>query len=164
MQKHKLGYGIGGALVALLAIQLIPIESPGNPPVEQSVAHALALPSDVEQTLRRACFDCHSNETAWPWYTKVAPAKWLIANDVNEGREELNFSTWNRYTPEKQAEKWKDIAKAVGEEREMPLWFYVPLHPEAKLSDQDRILIQQYAASQADLAERAAAVPTLSER
>jgi hypothetical protein len=164
MRKRKLVLGMGGAATALLAMQLIPMESPGNPPVEQSITQVMAMPADVEQTLRRACFDCHSNETSWPWYSRVAPARWLVASDVSEGREELNFSTWNRYAPEKQAKHWKHIAESVGEDREMPLWFYVPLHPEAKLSEQDRALIQHYATSQAVLAERSAAVSTLTER
>jgi hypothetical protein len=86
--------------------------------------------------LRRACFDCHSNETVWPWYAYVAPVSWLVASDVEEGREELNFSQWDAYNADRQAHKIKECGEEVAE-GEMPLWFYVPAHPEARLSQAD---------------------------
>lgn len=80
-------------LAVLIVIQFIPVDT-SNPPVTADI------PSSPEgkAVLRRACYDCHSNETRWPWYSRVAPASWLTARDVREGRAELNFSAWNEYS------------------------------------------------------------------
>lgn len=88
-----------GMCVAFILIQFIPVNRI-NPPVEADVS----APPDVGSVLRRACYDCHSSETRWPWYSHVAPVSWVIAHDVHEGRATLNYSTWNRLSPEKQAE------------------------------------------------------------
>ena len=80
----------------------------------------------------RACRDCHSYETVWPWYSTVAPISWWVAHDVEEGRSHFNVSDWG---PE--SEHGEDAAQAL-EEDEMPLWIYRPLHPEAGLSDGER--------------------------
>lgn len=128
-------------LIALVVIQFVPVERT-NPPVESEVP---ASP-EARAVLRRACYDCHSNETVWPWYSQVAPMSWLVADDVREGREELNFSTWNRRSPKAQAkalhESWEEV-----EEGEMPLWFYLPLHPEARLSPQDLSVLKAWSQS-----------------
>ena len=78
--------------------------------------------------------------------SQVAPASWLLAWDVHEGREELNFSTWNRYSPKKRNKFIKEIWEEI-EEGEMPPWFYLPLHPEASLSDQDRMVLREWSKS-----------------
>ena len=124
-----------------VGIQFIPVDR-SNPPVEEDIS----TPPQIKALLKRACYDCHSNETNWPWYSQVAPVSWLLAWDVYEGREELNFSTWNRYSPKKRnkyiKESWEEI-----DEGEMPPWFYLPLHPEASLSDQDRTVLREWAKS-----------------
>jgi hypothetical protein len=126
---------IGIALVVVLvAIQLVPYgrrhtNLPGRvePPWDRQATRALAV---------RACYDCHSNETIWPWYSHVAPMSWLAQRDVEEGRRKLNFSEWDR--PQKEAhESAKSVRKG-----EMPPWFYVPLHPDARLTaEETRALI-----------------------
>jgi mono/diheme cytochrome c family protein len=80
----------------------------------------------------RACYDCHSNETRWPWYSNVAPVSWLLQHHVNEGREHLNFTEWDK--PQKHAH---EAAHEV-EEGEMPMWSYLLLHGEADLPDADK--------------------------
>ena len=90
--------------------------------------------------LRAACYDCHSNETVWPWYAHVAPSSWFVAQHVDIGRRHLNFSTWADYPPSKADHKLEEIVEYV-ENHEMPLPSYLPLHPEAKLTDDDRRLI-----------------------
>lgn len=90
------------------------------------------------------CYDCHSNETVWPWYSGIAPVSWLVARDVRKGREELNFSTWDRYTTKQQVEKLKESWEEV-EEGEMPLWFYLPVHRDAVLSAEDRAVLRKWA-------------------
>ncbi len=130
----------GTSLLALFgAIQLVPVDRT-NPPVEEEVP----VPPEVRDVLVRACYDCHSNETVWPWYAHVAPVSWLVARDVHEGREALNFSTWNRLTTREQVEALRESWEEV-EEGEMPLWFYLPTHPEARLTDRDRALLRAWA-------------------
>ena len=80
----------------------------------------------------RACKDCHSNQSEWPWYSSVAPASWLVQRDVDEGRSHFNVSEWGR------AENHGDEAAEKVREAEMPPWFYLPAHPEAQLSDRER--------------------------
>jgi len=118
------------ACVVLFGLaQLVPVART-NPTVEQPVD----APPEVRTLLERSCYDCHSFATRWPWYAWVAPVSWLVAHDVSEGREHLNFSTWNRYDAEERADNLEDIAEML-EEGEMPPWFYLPLHPDARFSD-----------------------------
>ena len=127
-----------GALALFALAQLVPI-SRTNPPVEEAVD----APPEVRAILERSCYDCHSHATRWPWYAHVAPASWLVARDVNEGREHLNFSTWNRYDAKERVENLGAIDDMVSE-GEMPLWFYLPLHPDARLSDADRAALRAW--------------------
>jgi hypothetical protein len=126
---RRVAYGLATAFVVA---QLIPVERT-NPPVD---AEIVAEPQ-VRTLLRRACYDCHSHETAWPWYTWVAPVSWLVTHDVNHGREELDFSRFESYEAAKQLKSLRESAKEV-EEGEMPLWYYVLLHPDARLGDEER--------------------------
>ena len=128
-------------LIIFAGIQLVPVEST-NPPIESEIV----APANVMAILKRSCYDCHSNETVWPWYSKIAPISWLVAEDVHEGREELNFSTWNQYKASKQGAKIEEIWEEV-EEDEMPLWYYVLLHQSAELSDGDREILQAWSKS-----------------
>jgi hypothetical protein len=128
-------------IVAFVAIQLVPVDRT-NPPVETEVPAT----AEVRSVLRRACYDCHSNETVWPWYSRIAPVSWLVARDVNEGREELNLSTWNRYTTKQQLKKLKESWEEVAE-GEMPPWLYLPPHPAARLSADDRAVLRAWSQS-----------------
>ncbi len=121
-----------------LAFQLVPIDRE-NPPVETEVS----APSEVRQVLERACYDCHSNESQWPWYGYVAPASWLVAYDIEEAREHMNFSTWNRYDREEQLHLIEEVWEEV-DEGEMPPFFYTPLHSHANLDANDRDLLRAW--------------------
>jgi hypothetical protein len=132
---------VGAAVLAVA--QLVPVDRT-NPPVDAEVE----APPAVQSLLRRACYDCHSNRTVWPWYSHVAPVSWLVAHDVDEGREELNFSTWT-YPPGRKRKKLKEVVEQLNE-GEMPLWYYLLLHPEARLSTDERDLIVAWA--QAEIA------------
>ena len=118
--------------ILLGALQFIPVERT-NPPVESDVP----APDSVRVVLRRACDDCHSNETVWPRYSHVAPGSCLIAYDVRHGREELNYSTWNRISPRDQVKKLKESWETTSE-GEMPPWYYLAMHRDAALSTRDR--------------------------
>jgi mono/diheme cytochrome c family protein len=122
---------ISVVLVVFLLLQLVPYgRNHTNPPV-------IAEPNwDSPQTrayFYRACADCHSNETVWPWYSNIAPLSWLIQRDVEEGRAAFNISEWGT----KRENEGDEAAKLV-QEGEMPLPIYLPLHPEARLSAQEK--------------------------
>lgn len=147
------------AVVVLVGIQFIPVDR-SNPPVTSDVQ----APAEVDAILRRACYDCHSNETVWPWYSRVAPVSWLIAEDVEEGREELNFSTWppgdsdtdsdsdadsnadsNADSDGGVAGLLEDLDELI-EEEEMPPWYYVLMHSDADLGHEERTQLRAWAA------------------
>ena len=124
-------------LGVLLGIQVIR-PSHANPPTDTSKTFtAIHAPNDPGAAiLTRACRDCHSNDTRWPWYSQVAPMSWLVWRDVHEGREHLNFSEWGTYDQERRAHEAKAICNATVD-GEMPLWFYLPMHPDARLTSED---------------------------
>lgn len=138
--KKKLLYGLAVLGVVFVIIQFVPVEGRANPPVQSDIG----APPEVDSILRRSCYDCHSHETKWPWYNRIAPASWLVAHDVKEGREHLNFSKWDSYSSARKAKLIEEMWEEV-EEGEMPLWFYVPLHPEAKISEEDRAILEAWA-------------------
>jgi len=129
MKKIILWLVIG--LVALFVlIQIVPYgRNHINPPVVQEPAWDSPQTRDLA---KRACFDCHSNETVWPWYSNIAPVSWLVQNDTDEGRRRLNFSEWGRQEVE------VDEIGEVVMEGEMPPAKYFPTHPEARLSAVER--------------------------
>jgi hypothetical protein len=125
---------LGGALVAL-AMQAVPYgRNHANPPVRQEPAWD--SPRTRELTVR-ACYTCHSNETAWPWYASVAPVSWLAQYDVDEGRRELNFSEWNRRQKEA-----GEAAETVSE-GEMPPWYFTALRSDVRLTAAEREALAQ---------------------
>jgi hypothetical protein len=136
-----------GVVVGLVAMQLVRFDHT-NPPVTGEIE----TPHDVKQVLRRACYDCHSNETVWPWYSQIAPVSWLVARDVRTGRKHLNFSEWAALAPEKQAKRRAGCGKQVAK-GEMPMGIYVPLHPSARLSDADKALLDAWAKGEGPTAE-----------
>jgi hypothetical protein len=106
--------------------------------------HVSVPPPEVKEILKVSCYDCHSHETVWPWYSRIAPVSWLIASDREEGRGKLNFSTWNRYTPERQVHL---IAEAMDEIREggMPPWYYSWKHPGSEVTSDELKVLEAWA-------------------
>ncbi len=131
MSKKTLLWILVAVLVVGLLIQLIPLSGRGNnppvvtePPWDSPQTRALAV---------RACFDCHSNETVWPWYSYVAPVSWLVYSDTMRGRERLNFSEWSTT----QLRRADEVA-GVLQEGEMPPAIYLPMHPLAVLTSAEK--------------------------
>ena len=126
MFRKPLAIVVLAGLVLFGLIQLLPFgPDQVNPPVVEEPAW------DSTQTralAQRACFDCHSNETAWPWYSNIAPPSWLLARHVTEGRESMNFSDWGNYSV-----RTTKVIQQI-EAGKMPPASYLPLHPEARLS------------------------------
>ena len=117
-----------------------------NPRVDESktLRASARLTPEVAAVLERSCNDCHSSETRWPWYSNVSPVSWFLKTHVDEGRRELNFSEWGGYAPRRRERKLHEICEQV-ESGEMPLRSYLPLHPSARLSDEDRRLLCDWA-------------------
>lgn len=120
---------LAAALVlVVLLMQLIPVDRT-NPAVGAEPTWDSPQTRDLAKA---ACFDCHSNETVWPWYSKVAPMAWLVARDVDEGRSKMNFSEWDT-----RSEDLDEIIEVI-DSGEMPPAIYTPLHADARLSDDEK--------------------------
>jgi hypothetical protein len=134
--KKKLTW-IFGALV--LAFVLLQFTNPPrtNPPVAHDLMATNAPPPQIATMLHAACYDCHSSETRWPWYSRVAPMSWQIAKDVNDGRENLNLSDWPVNDPKRAAKKLEDMSEQIGY-GEMPLKKYTLIHRDARLTESQR--------------------------
>jgi hypothetical protein len=133
---------------AFAAIQFVHADRT-NPPGRGD----LVAPQDVRRLIRRACFDCHSNETRWLWYSAVAPFSWVIARDVSAGRRRLNFSDWGEYAsdPETKTHKLQEVVQSITRD-DMAPWYYRVLHPDARLRPGERELIIRWASQDATTA------------
>ena len=103
----------------------------------------MCIRDSIKTVLKKACYDCHSNETEWAWYTEIAPLSFLTVKDVNEGREHLNFSEWGNYT-NKLGQVKNEIWEEVREEH-MPPWMYRVVHSDAKLSQEEKDILRNWA-------------------
>lgn len=130
--------------VVFVVIQFFRIDKT-NPAVDpaQDFLSTLKPSAEISGLLKTACYDCHSHETKYPWYTNIAPVSWWIKNHFDEGREELNFSTWQAYTAKKKDHKLKECVELV-KEKEMPLTSYTWMHSDARLSDVQRTALADY--------------------
>jgi hypothetical protein len=126
-------------VVILVAIQFIPVDKT-NP----TVTAELDAPMEIRSVFKRSCYDCHSNETVWPWYSNIAPVSWLVASDVNDARAHLNFSEWENLSRKDRVKMKEEIWEEIEDEK-MPLWKYNILHPDASLKQKDKDLIRSWA-------------------
>jgi hypothetical protein len=125
-------------LVALAAIQFLPIDRT-NPPVQND----LEVSAAVKVILRSSCYDCHSNETRWPWYSHLAPASWLVTHDVHEARRKFNFSSWGLLDQKRiqhlKEHMWEEVSAG-----DMPPGTYLFAHPDARLTPQALATLKQW--------------------
>jgi len=132
------------AVIAVLVAQLLrPVRS--NP----GVSGNLSAPAVVKDALTRACYDCHSNQTQWPWYSAVAPFSWWIHYEVDEGRRRLNFSAWTDYTsdPGTEDQKLDEVMRLIANHA-MPPWYYLAMHPRVQLTSVERDAITRWIADE----------------
>lgn len=142
-------------LVAFIAIQLIqPARNQSGQVLSTDIAMAYQIPDTVQTILKLACYDCHSNNTRYPWYTYVQPVGWLLANHIRDGKEELNFSEFGAYSNRRKQSKLKSIQSQV-HDGEMPLSSYTLLHKKARLTDEQKQLIIDWAQKMKDSLEQA---------
>ena len=136
---NKLKIALIVIAVILIAIQFIPVDKT-NP----TVTAELDAPMEVISVFKRSCYDCHSNETVWPWYSNIAPVSWLVASDVEDARAHLNFSEWENLSRKDRVKMKEEIWEEIEDEK-MPLWKYNVMHPEANLTQKDKNLIRGWA-------------------
>ena len=136
--KKKIGIFI---IVIIVLLQFFPVQKPEvvfeNP---NDFIVNVSVPENISTKLKAACYDCHSNESKFPWYAQVAPSKWMVFKHINEGRNELNFSNWNILNKDDKVEILDDISTVLMDD-EMPLKNYILLHPEAKLTEDEKEII-----------------------
>ena len=128
-------------ILIFIGIQFIPMNVPADLPVKEG--DTIEASEEVQAILERSCFDCHSSHTTFPWYSSIAPVSLFTKYHVKEGREHMNFSTWNSYTDEKKLKYLEKIPKAI--KSKMPMESYLIMHAEAKLSDADKKAISEWA-------------------
>ena len=126
--------------IALLAAQLVRFDR-SNPPVRGD----LSATAVVKDAFQRSCYDCHSNETRWPWYSGVAPVSWWVHYEVEEGRRRLNFSEWTDYAsdPGTEDQKLDEVERLIASDA-MPPWYYRATHPDAPLTPDERAAIARW--------------------
>lgn len=134
-------------LVVLIIIQFIrPAKNIAATPSTTDIASIYPVPADVQSILDKSCNDCHSNNTRYPWYNNIQPLGWWLANHVNEGKRELNFSEFASYAPKKQHHKLEELIKTV-KENEMPLNSYTWIHKDAILTEAEKVKLSAWADS-----------------
>jgi hypothetical protein len=134
-----------GLLVILVVIQFIRPEKNQSTGVSPNdITTKYAIPATVQPVLKRACFDCHSNNTTYPWYDNIQPVSWWLNNHIKEGKDELNFSEFASYSPKKARHKLEEVGEAVTEGW-MPLGSYLWIHHEAALKPEEAKLIANWA-------------------
>ncbi|HPW88179.1 MAG TPA: heme-binding domain-containing protein [Kaistella chaponensis] len=131
-------------LVAFILIQFFPIDKNNPAPTPQMDFLTIKnTPETTANLIRNGCYDCHSNETKYLWYSNVQPIAWFLQDHIEEGRKELNFSTFATYEPKRQAHKLAEAIEQI-EKGEMPLDSYIIAHSEAKFSEAQKQEVIQY--------------------
>jgi Haem-binding domain len=135
--RRVLVFGLGIIVTGALVAQLFG-PAPTNPPTDPSAVlfARVHVPAEAASVLQRACRDCHSNDTQWPWYSHVAPVSWFVIDHVNHGRSHFNYSNWTKYSQEDAAKLLKDSCE-LARKGAMPMPSYLRMHDDARLTDAD---------------------------
>lgn len=134
-----------GALAVFILIQFIqPARNKSKEILSTDVTKMINVPEKVQGLLKTACYDCHSNNTNYPWYSRVQPFGWLLAKHIKNGKAELNFSEFGSYSRRRQISKLNGIANSLKDET-MPISSYTMIHKDARLSKEDKDLLIEWA-------------------
>jgi len=137
---------LASIIIVVIAQFFQPPHNNGSSMGPKDISHVVAMPSDVSAIMQRACFDCHSDHTDYPWYSRITPVNWWLNDHINEGKHELNFSQFATYTAKRMQRKLDEVGETV-KEGEMPLSSYTSIHKDAKLDDAQRALLTSWAAT-----------------
>jgi cytochrome c len=146
MSPARIAFAAGGLFAASIALSFV--HPWGNlrsgPPANAPLLDGSAVPDEVRHVLQAKCADCHSTNTEWPLYSRLAPGSWFVEHDVHEGRNHLNMSQWQRYNQETQIDLLTKIASEA-RSGQMPVKQYLIFHPKARLSPEEQQLIYEWA-------------------
>jgi hypothetical protein len=131
-------------IIVLIGIQFVPTTYNISDEVfETDFTKIYDAPQNIKNLLKTSCYDCHSNNTNYPWYSKVQPGAWFMENHINEGKEELNFNTYGEYSRRRKKSKLKSIISQIKDD-EMPITSYILIHRDAKISKEDKTIITKW--------------------
>lgn len=134
-------------LIGFIIIQFIrPSKNAGEEIAANQINAVQEVPADVQQILKVSCYDCHSNTTRYPWYSKIQPVAWFLNDHIVEGKKEVNFSVFATYPPFRRYKKFNEIQKQIKED-EMPLFSYTLIHRDAVLSAAQKSTLINWAAN-----------------
>ncbi|MBA2248810.1 MAG: heme-binding domain-containing protein [Chitinophagaceae bacterium] len=137
-------------LIVLVAIQFIqPGKNNSNEILPTDISKQFSIPESVQAVLKTSCYDCHSNNTRYPWYSFIQPGAWWMASHIKNGKADLNFSEFGSYSTHKQQSKLKSIANTIND-GSMPLSAYTIIHNTAKLSKENKALVIDWATKMKD--------------
>ena len=137
-------------LMVLILIQFIqPARNKSSELSSTDIKKTFSIPENVQLVLQIACYDCHSNNTNYPWYSKIQPFGWLLAKHIKNGKAELNFNEFSSYSLRRQISKLTGIGNSV-KDGTMPLTSYILIHKNARLSNEDKALLIGWAMSTKD--------------
>ena len=132
-------------LVGLVVIQFIqPVHNKSEQILSTDITKVFTVPENVQAALKTSCYDCHSNNTRYPWYSFIQPGAWWMASHIKHGKADLNFSEFGNYTKRKQQNKLRFIVKSI-EDKTMPLPSYTLIHTNTKLSKENEALVVDWA-------------------
>lgn len=141
-------------LIAFVAIQFIrPAKNLGGQLSTADITNTITVPDKLLDVFKNSCYDCHSNNTRYPWYINIQPMGWIMAKHIKEGKANLNFSEFGSYSKRQQASKLNAIAASM-KEGTMPLSSYTIMHTDAKLSEENKKLIREWALNAKDSLEK----------
>lgn len=136
--------------VILILIQFIqPARKQGGQVVSDDISNVVAVPGHIIGILKKACYDCHSNETVYPWYTHIQPVNWFLTNHIQKGKSELNFSEFRTYSVRKQQNKLRAIENSLND-ASMPLSSYTIIHRSSVLSSKEKAVLKDWIRSSKD--------------
>lgn len=131
-------------IIILISIQFVrPEKNAGEEIAENQITAHYQVPGDVQQVLKVSCYDCHSNTTEYPWYSEIQPVAWMLNGHIVEGKKELNFSDFSAYPAYRRYKKFKEISREV-KGGDMPLFSYTIIHRDALLSDNQKLLLENW--------------------
>ena len=136
--------------IVFIAIQFIqPVKNSNNQVWATDISKTIPVPDSVQVILKNACYDCHSNNTNYPWYSNIQPAAWLMVTHIKQAKEELNFSEFCTYSQRRQLSKLDGIANSIKDDI-MPLTSYKLLHKDAQLNTNEKIILINWAQKSKD--------------
>ena len=139
-----------GLLIVFIIIQFIrPAHNTSAQILQTDITNTIVVPDNVLSVFKNSCYDCHSNDTRYPWYVNIQPIAWMMANDIKEGKQNLNFSEFGTYSIRKQANKLRAIAKSIND-GSMPISAYTIMHTDAKLSEENKKMITEWVSKTRD--------------